>query len=156
MSRKTKTTGRAANDVRHHPQAEPTSRHPEPWLRDLNPNALAGQNIGPQNIGPESDRPEEHGIRASDLKEARARLPELSADELAELRILPVGSRLEEGAVYLDLLDRSRGEFKAEGSMHAAQGEWLVAKRDVDHELWNRLRGKLIPQATGGRTGTTG
>ena len=139
---------RSASNVRRYPQTSPVERHPEPWRSDLNPNALAGQ-----NIGLEADRPEEHGIHASSLKEAWSLLPELTADELKELRVLPVGSRLEESATYLDLRDRGRGEFKATSGMHVAAGEWLVAKRDVDHELWNKLRGKAVP---GGRTGTGG
>ena len=69
------------------------------------------------------------------------RLQGLDAEELARLATLEPGTRLEQGGVYLDLNDLKRGPFKAIGGQEAGEGDRLVAKRDTDYELWNRLSG---------------
>ena len=63
----------------------------------------------------------------------------LRADELSRLQVLDPGTRLEQGGVYLDVNDLSGGEFTAMGGDEAVLGSRYVAKRDTDHELWNRL-----------------
>jgi hypothetical protein len=86
------------------------------------------------------------------------RLPELSNDELARLRIVADGVRLDQGGVYIDLDHPERGPFKALGSETAGPGHRYVAKRDTDYELWNTLVPSDAephidrpPSATGGR-----
>jgi hypothetical protein len=58
---------------RDKPQVQTLHKHPKPYQHDLNPDAMAGQNIGL-------------------------------------------------------------------GEMHAGPNNWIVAKKEVPYELWNRLR----------------
>ena len=66
----------------------------------------------------------------------------LSGEELNRLAVLEEGVALDQGAVYLDLNDMGRGPFKALGGTEAGRGDRIVAKRDTDYELWNRLVGQ--------------
>jgi hypothetical protein len=126
-------------------QAEARDKHPEQYRKDLNPDVVGGQ-----NIGVESDRPEKiEGHRAYDMKEAHELLPDVPADDLKELRVLPPGTRLLANATYLDLLRRERGELKAQGIEIADDDHWYVEKKDVDYELWNRLLGIRDVKRTG-------
>ena len=83
---------------------------------------------------------------AYDVKEAHRRLQGFTDDELTQLPILPPGSRLEQGATYVDLRDPERKEFKATGNMEAGRDNWYVPKANVDYGLWNRLTGATPPQ----------
>lgn len=122
--------------ARDKPQVETLHKHPEPYQQDLNPDAMAGQNLG---IG-EAD-PAKHGPTAYDVKPVHGRLKRFSDDELKQLRLLPAGSRLEQGATYIDLNNLELGEFTATADMHVGPHHWVVAKKEVPYELWNRLRG---------------
>ena len=77
----------------------------------------------------------------ADDKQLRS-LDAVGADELAELSVLTTGTRLEQGGTYVDLDDLDAGPFKAIGGHEAAPENRYVAKRDTDHELWNRLVGQ--------------
>jgi hypothetical protein len=112
------------------PQAETLHKHPEPYQRDLNPDAMAGQNLG---IG--EAQPGKQGPTAYDVKPVHERLKQFSDGELRQLRLLPTGSRLEQGATYVDLDDVDLGEFPATGDMHVGPHHWVVAKKDVPYEL---------------------
>jgi hypothetical protein len=103
---------------------------------DLNPEPLAGTNYG----GRGADTTE--GTPASDIKELYGRLPQLSHAELAEIPVVPEGTRLEQGKTYVDLNDLDRGEFRALASMRAEPGNRYVAKDGVSYDLWNKLRGR--------------
>jgi hypothetical protein len=94
-----------------------------------------------QNLGISEAQPSRHGRTAHDVKPAHKRFQQFSDDELQQLRLLPVGSRLEQGATYLDLNNLELGEFTATGDMHVGPSNWLVAKKDVPYELWNGLLG---------------
>jgi hypothetical protein len=126
---------------RDKPQVDTLKKHPEPLQHDLNPHAMAGQNLG---IG--EAQPAKHGRTAYDVKPVHDRFKHFSDDELKQLRILPVGSRLEQGATYIDLNNLELGEFTATGDMQVGLNHWVVAKKDVPYELWNRLRGIETPQ----------
>ena len=131
MSQKTETTqgdGNQSDEFEH----------------DLNPNPMAGQNSGMEGSHPEKDAP-----TARDIKEIHNQFPDLTNDELQQLPVLPEGSRLEQGAVYLDLRTLSRGEIKARGDMEAGPHNWYVPKSEVDYQLWNRLIGVTNPERTG-------
>ena len=78
---------------------------------------------------------------AADDKEVYSLLPEWNRAELDQLPIVDEGVRLEQGGVYIDLRNRSRGPFKALGGEAAERPHLYVAKRDVDYETWNRLSG---------------
>jgi hypothetical protein len=126
------------------PNWRPGEQHPEPWQQDLNPNAMAGQNVG--LVGP---HPETSARSAFELKEAHRWLEGLSDADLKQIPILPPGSRLEQGATYLDLHDRQRREFTARGDMEAGPDNWYVPKDQVDYQLWNRLLGMRNPERLG-------
>ena len=79
---------------------------------------------------------------AADDQRLHQRLEELDTDELARLSVLETGARLEQGGTYVDLNDRRRQPFKALGGQEASPEHRYVAKRDTDHELWNRLVGQ--------------
>jgi hypothetical protein len=101
---------------------------------------MAGQNLG---IG--EAQPAKQGPTAYDVKAVHKRLKQFTDDELKQLRILPTGSRLEQGATYIDLNNLELGEFTATADMHAGPNTWIVAKKDVHYELWNRLTGVESP-----------
>jgi hypothetical protein len=105
-------------------------QHLDEFQADLNPNYEAGENHGPPS----------HATRtAEEIKGLHEILHPLRDDELRRIPVLAAGSRLEQGATYLDLRFPQRGEFKAMGFMEAGLDDWYVPKSEVDHELWHRL-----------------
>jgi hypothetical protein len=125
-------------------QFRPDLKHPEPWRSDLNPDVLAGQNIGVLGPHPEGD-----AHTAYDVKDAHRRLADFRDDELKSIPILPAGSRLEQGATYVDLRATECQEFRARGDMEAGPQNWYVPKDQVDYQLWNRLIGVQNPERLG-------
>src|SRR5438874_6899933 len=114
----------------------PGQQHPDGWRNDLNPNRMAGQNVGLENPHPE------HTSRtAYDVKEVHRLLEGITDDGLKQIPVLWEGTRLEQGATYVDLHDPQRREFTATGNMVAGRDTWFVPKDGVDYELWNRLIG---------------
>lgn len=73
--------------------------------------------------------------------ETRRQFAELRRDEIDRIPVLKPGAHLEQGGVYLDLDDTESGPFVAIGHEAVVEGDRLVAKRDADHEIWNRLVG---------------
>ena len=65
---------------------------------------------------------------------------------------MPEGSRLEQGATYIDLAQDEPKEFTALGNMEAGPQNCYVLKSAVDYSLWNRLIGVENPE----RLGTAG
>ncbi|HKY05069.1 MAG TPA: hypothetical protein VJQ56_09270 [Blastocatellia bacterium] len=129
---------------REKPQYQTLDKHPEEYQRDLNPNAMAGQNIG-------TDKSETGAAprTAFDVKPVHRRLQTFSDDALKEIRILAEGTRLEQGATYIDLKQQQPEEFTARGDMTAGPENWYVDKKDVHYETWNRLIGIDDPKRTG-------
>jgi hypothetical protein len=84
---------------------------------------MAGQNLG---IG--EAQPAKQGPTAYDVKAVHKRLKQFTDDELKQLRILPTGSRLEQGATSSDLNNLEVGDFTATADMHAGPNTWIVAK----------------------------
>jgi hypothetical protein len=136
----------ATTREREKPQAHTATQHPEEWRQDLSPDSMAGQNLGA--AGP---HPEKRAHTAYDLKPLHAQLRALSDEELKRIRVLEPGTRLEQGATYIDLRNPSRGQFTATGDMEAGPQEWYVAKSSVDYELWNWLIGVRDPERLGER-----
>ena len=109
----------------------------EDFQRDLNPEDRAGEHHG---------IPSYETVPAYEIKELHDRLPEYTDDELKAIQVVAPGGRLEQGAVYIDLSDRDRGEFRAMGDMVAGRDHWYVPKRGTDYVLWNRLIGVQNPE----------
>jgi len=114
-------------------------KHPEPWEKDLNPEQLQGQNIGP-TAGM-------HRRTAADVKELSQRLAEFGRHELEQIPLVPAGERLKQGAVYLDLGHPSPEPFTAMGEMTSQESHLYAPKADVPYEIWNRLVATLCPSA---------
>lgn len=115
-------------------------QHPEEYREDLNPDYEEGENNGP---------PRYRTTTAFDLKAVHERLRHLRDDQLKQIPILVEGSRLEQGAVYLDLTHPEHGEFRAMGDLVAGPDQWFVPKSEVDFELWNYLTGVDDPVRLG-------
>lgn len=122
---------------------KPTDAKPDEWQKDLNPKAMAGN-----NHGLEGDHPEKTGAtrNAHEIKDLHRMLSDFSDDELKQISVLPPGTRLEQGATYLDLSEADPKPFTAMGAMEADENNSYVAKTAVDYELWNRLTGVTNPE----------
>lgn len=126
--------------MENRPQNE--EKHPPEYARDLSPDRLEGQNIGPNP----DDR--EVGLRtAYDVRHLHRGL-DLNDDELKDIPVLPQGKRLQQGGTYLDLRNPERGEFTATGDMASGPENAYVAKDQVPYQTWNKLRGIDDPQRT--------
>ena len=68
-------------------------------------------------------------------------LPELDKGDLDQLTILPPGTQLEQGSVYLDLEHRAAGPFTAVGGQEVGESQRIIAKKTTSYELWNRVAG---------------
>jgi hypothetical protein len=112
------------------------------WQQDLNPQPMAGVNYGLQGVHPEKAE----ATTARDLKALHRQLSDYTKDELQQIVVLPVGSRLEQGAKYIDLQHPEQGEFTAMANMTAGEENWYVPKTEVDYQLWNRLTGVQNPE----------
>jgi hypothetical protein len=119
---------------------EKAQKQPEPhpegvdFDRELRPDNLAGANYGLRG-----QTEAVQGRPASDIKELHTRLADLTDDELRRILILPEGSRLEQGAKYIDLQHLEQGEFVATAEMVAGPDNYYVPKAETDYVLWNRL-----------------
>jgi hypothetical protein len=120
----------------------PGDQHPERYHDDLNPNPTAGQNHGLFRSG-------ERGPSAYDVKDVHQTWRDFSDADLKQIPVLPEGTRLEQGATYLDLNDPARGEFTALGNMEAGREHRYVAKHAIDYQLWNALIGVENPERLG-------
>src|SRR3712207_6511168 len=119
-------------------------QHPEEWRQDLSPDANAGVNYGATGPGAEQDARTAYEIK--DLHEA---LGDFTKDDLKRILVLPEGSRLQQGATYVDLRTPDRREFTATGDIEAGAGNWFVPKSAVDYQIWNRLIGVTNPERLG-------
>ncbi|BAU67204.1 hypothetical protein STA3757_46140 [Stanieria sp. NIES-3757] len=119
----------------------PNDQQPDQWQKDLNPDPMAGQ-----NIGIEANEVDRYDQTAEDLKELHDRLNQFSKAELRQIPILKTGTRLKQGAVYIDLNDPSRQEITAMGDMSAEEDNLFVPKSEVGYMLWNRLIGVDNPE----------
>lgn len=121
-----------------------TDQQPDEWQQDLNPDPMAGRNVGLEGPHPEKDAP-----TAYEIKELHSQLEGYTSDELKQIPVLPQGSRLEQGATYIDLMDPERRQFTAMGNMEAGPNNRYVPKTEVGYQLWNRLTGVQNPERLG-------
>jgi hypothetical protein len=119
------------------PQA--VQKHPDEWQRDLNPDHLAGQNIGADAEAPESE------LTAFHLRKRGRDLRGLDDNDLKQVPVLREGTRLQQGATYADLADDHPREFRATAEMRAEAGHAYAPKDRVPYEVWNRLIGEPKP-----------
>lgn len=121
---------------REKPQMDTTHQHPDEYRKDLNPNAMKGQNIGIGEAQESKDAP-----TAYDHKEVHRRLRDMTDDNLKQIRVIETGTRLQQGATYIDLNRLDAGEFTATGDVEAGAENLYVAKKETPYHLWNLLVG---------------
>jgi hypothetical protein len=109
---------------------------PEGFNQDLHPGPIPAQQI--EKLGDIAT--------AYDVKDVHRRLQSFTDDELKAIPILPPGTRLEQGATYIDLREREPKEFTATGQMVSGENNWYVPKSEVDYVLWNHLIGVDNPE----------
>jgi len=115
---------------------------PPEWDQDLHPDGSPGEYQGAREL-----EPGKAGLTAEAIKALQqGPLRELTNEQLREIPILPVGSRLRQGATYLDLNDPQRHLFTAMGDMVAGVNNYYVPKDNIDYTLWNRLVGVTNPE----------
>jgi len=64
---------------------------------------------------------------------------------LQRVPVLKSGTRLEQGATYINLKDPARKEFTGMAHDSVDEGDYLVPKSEVGYDLWNRLIGVENP-----------
>ncbi|EFH86116.1 hypothetical protein [Ktedonobacter racemifer] len=119
---------------------EPAERQPEPlpgrvdnFEEDIRPDNFAGANYGMLS------KQHDLGLRASDIKELHGKLADFTKDELRAIVIVPLGEYLEQGAKYIDLNEREKGEFTALAERISDEDHYYVPKKQTGYVLWNRL-----------------
>jgi hypothetical protein len=128
-------TRNGKNDSDPKPQRE--ENHPREAEEDLNPSHMAGQNIGEPG-----DR-EARSVTAYDVKELHRSLSRYSDDELKQIPVLTEGSRLQQGATYIDLAEPRPTEFRVNGGVTIGRAQLIVPKDRVPYSLWNKLIGEV-------------
>ena len=135
-----KTTKQKRGSVKPHEQ----EKHSSEWGGDLNPERMEGQNIGAS-----SKHNESLARSAADIDVLASRLTELARDELSQIPIVPVGTKLKQGAVYLDMRIPSPVPFTATANITATEMNYYAPKAEIPYELWNRLVATLGPATMG-------
>lgn len=100
---------------------------------------LFGDNLAGEDHGPRDPQIVDYHHSAEDIKSLHTTLADLTDDELKNIVIVSRGSRLEQGAKYIDLRHLEQGEFTAIASMIASPDHLYVPKKDTGYLLWNRL-----------------
>jgi hypothetical protein len=119
-------------------------RHPSEWRDDLNPTRMEGQNIGA------SSKRKESGARtAADIDALAGRLNGFTRDELSEIPIVAAGTKLKQGAVYLDMRIPAPVPFTATADTTATEMNYYAPKAEISYEVWNRLVEALGPATMG-------
>ncbi|HEY9763346.1 MAG TPA: hypothetical protein V6D07_12525 [Trichocoleus sp.] len=122
-----------------HTAGRPNDRKDDEFQQDLNPDPRAGNNVSVV------DEPERFDRSAEDIKELHERLSDYTVEELRQITILPAGTRLKQGATYINLLDPLREEFTGMANQSADEGDYIVPKSQMPYDLWNRLTGVENP-----------
>jgi hypothetical protein len=110
--------------------------HPPEWREDLNPRFMQGQSTSRPAVDTVTDWP-----TAYDVKAVHRVLSDLSDADLKAIPVLPEGTRLMQGSVYVDLLAAPRRELTATNDMEADAPHAYAPKSQVPYEVWNRLLG---------------
>ena len=119
-------------------------KHPPEWRGDLNPERMEGQNMGA------SSRRNDAGARtAADIDVLAGRLNGFTRDELSQIPIIEAGTKLKQGAVYLDMRIPSPVPFAATADIKATEMNYYAPKAEIPYDLWNRLIAVLGPATMG-------
>jgi hypothetical protein len=110
---------------------------------DLRPPGDADQHYGEIPI----DRVA-HERTAADVNNLYPRLSQLTRDQLRSIPLLDAGTRLQEGKTYLDVRQLDKGEFFAGVGQVVRPGDEIVAKHQVDYQMWDSLSGQAEPSRT--------
>ena len=86
---------------------------------------------------------------AADVDVLAGRLTELPRDELLQIPIVPAGTKLKQGAVYLDMRIPSPVPFTATANITATEMNYYAPKAEIPYELWNRLVATMGPATMG-------
>lgn len=121
---------------RSDPKPQREEKHPREWEEDLNPSHMAGQNIGP--TGERSA----DSVTAYEMKGMHRVLAGYTDDELKQIPVLTEGTRLQQGATYIDLAEQHPSEFKVNGGVTIGREQLIVPKDRVPYPLWNKLIGE--------------
>ena len=121
---------------RSDPKPQREEKHSREWEEDLNPSHMAGQNIGP--TGERSA----DSVTAYEMKGMHRVLAGYSDDELKQIPVLTEGTRLQQGATYIDLAEQHPTEFKVNGGVAIGREQLIVPKDRVPYPLWNKLIGE--------------
>ena len=117
------------------PQPKPLGTDAD-FDNDLHPHNRAGQNNSQDN---------NEGRSAFLLKENEStlhpRLQRLPDQELKRIPVLDTGTRLQEGAAYLDLRNLDNGAFQGMNNRTVTGTDAFVAKSHLDHEQFAYLTG---------------
>jgi hypothetical protein len=115
-------------------------KHPDEWNRDLNPDRMAGQNIGQLPEGRETGR------TAYDVKAIHRTFDGFNDAELKQIPVLEPGTRLRQGATYLEVQPEGGGQFTATGDMAVSSEQLVIPKERVPYDIWNKLIGEEKPR----------
>jgi hypothetical protein len=119
-----------------HPEEQPSDQ----WQKDLNPDPVAGQNHGVETSQ------EDKYLTAYEIKELHGKLEDFTSDELKQIPVLKLGTRLQQGATYININDPQRQEYTGMGNMSVEDNNFIVPKSEIAYELWNRLIGVENPE----------
>lgn len=114
------------------------------WQEDLNPNPMAGQ-----NHGVETNQEGRYNLTAYEIEELHSKLEGFTDEELKQIVVLKPGTRLQQGATYINLNDPQRQEYTGMGDMSVEESNYIVPKSEVGYQLWNRLIGVENSARTG-------
>jgi hypothetical protein len=123
-----------------HDKPQTGQKHRSPWSDDLNPDHMAGPNLGVPGTTNGETR------TAADIDELVEELLDFSMAELRQIPVLRPGARLQQGATYLDLRDPQGEAFTATGDLTVEDDDWYVPESGTPHPFWNRLLGLSEPQ----------
>ena len=121
------------HDVRREQATNPKGPEPE--------DTSFAEQLAPETTGGPGGHADESVSGEAD-KLLHKKLHGLDNDELARLAVLEPGTRLEQGGAYVDLNKLADGPFRAMAGHETSEHDRIIAKRDTDYELWNRLVGQ--------------
>ena len=119
-------------------------KHPPEWGDHLNPERMEGQNIGAS-----SKRNDASARTVADIDVLAGRLNGFTRDELSQIPIIAAGTKLKQGAVYLDMRIPSSVPFAATADIKATEMNYYAPKAEIPYDLWNRLVAALGPASMG-------